>query len=163
MVKRTKTKDLNDRAIVLLDGIMRCAKRYGFPAIMDKLNELEVNNEETNIVFGYVLEIVQEKYDLQRKDILGTKRGIASEARKMCFVLIYSHTTLSMESIASIFDNRSKQAFFQAKKEIDNILEKPHTKYEKTFVAIHNELNAKIVDFKKTIVIESKKTNTEKT
>ena len=161
MRKRAGKSNLNDQVIEVFDRISRCARRYGFPAIIYKLKQLEADDEETNVVSNYIFEIVTEKYNVHRKDILGSKRGIASEARKICLILLDNHTTLSANSITTVFDNRSKTVLFQVKKEFENISDNPTTRYDKKFVAIHSELNEKIVDFKKTIVIENKKINTE--
>ena len=146
--RRNKTT-LNDEVIEVLDRISKCAKRYGFPAIINKLKQLDVDSEETNSVFDFVFTVVQERYGVSRKDLVGMKRGSVSEARKVCLILLDNHTSLSANSITTYFDNRSKTVLFQVKKEYEHIDKNPVTSEEKQFLLAFKELDIKVAEFKK--------------
>ena len=92
--------------------VQRVISKHGLQKVLGQLRKLKIdsNNEFERDVCDYILNTTANHYDIELNDILTSKkRGIISEARRMCFALMKEHLPFTDEEIGHYFGGRSRQ------------------------------------------------------
>lgn len=116
-------------------------------AVLDELNSEDSFIKKNKSLINFIIKETTlsfnvSKQDLQRKNI----RGVAVDARSMCFVLIKIHLDLKHKDIASLFGSNNHSLVSNALKthrNLDNSIN-----YEKSIINKFEIINDKVKDFK---------------
>lgn len=98
--------------IKLFREIQISIAKYGLSAVTEQLKGI---HKDENYIFrrdvcDYILIITSNRFLVKKEDILNSKkRGLISEARRMCFALIKEHLPLTDKEIGIYFGGRSRQ------------------------------------------------------
>jgi hypothetical protein len=93
-----------------LREVQRVISKHGLEKVLGQLRKLKNNNDFEKEMCDYILKVTSIHYGVSVEDILiSKKRGIVSEARRMCFALMKEHLPFTDEEIGDIFGGRSRQ------------------------------------------------------
>ena len=131
--------------------LQRVISKYGLQKVLTQLRRIQIDNGNVfeKDVSEFILTTTANHYTLDRQDILTSKkRGVISEARRMCFALMKEHLPFTDEEIGYYFGGRSRQ---YVNKELtslpinqDNLWKKRDVKFLNDFMALTtNVLNFK--------------------
>jgi Bacterial dnaA protein helix-turn-helix len=141
-----------DEIVDFFREVQKVIKKHGLETVLTKLREIHGNNSQHGFekdVCEYILAVTANHYKVPKEDIVRSKkRGIISEARRMCFALMKEHLPISDEEIGDIFDGRSRQF---VNKELSNLpinQDNFATKDEANFVKDFLELTVMVLYFK---------------
>lgn len=161
-------KDDTENIVAFFAEVQRVIKRYGYDHVIKKLRELhEVEDEGVQKqVSDYILLKTCNHYSLNRDDVLfSNKRGVISEARRMCYALMKEHLGVSDEHIGFLFGGRSRQYVNKELNELPLNRDKYATKEEAKFVEDFLFLTRQILSYKNEcqhIMRAQNKTNSQK-
>ena len=139
--------------------VHRVISKYGIDHVVNKLREIqyEHNDEKDRDICEYILVQTCNRFEVVREDVLhSSKRGIITEARRMCYALMKEHLPISDEQIGLYFNGKSRQFI---NKEIQNLplnQEKLSTKDEKKFVNDFLYLTVEVLRYKNSYKLNKK-------
>jgi chromosomal replication initiation ATPase DnaA len=93
--------------------VQRVINKYGLKKVLIQLKRIQVDCGEgfESDVLDYIITITANHYIVDKNDIVNSKkRGMVSEARRMCFALIKEHLQFTDEEIGMYFGGRSRQS-----------------------------------------------------
>jgi hypothetical protein len=117
--------------------VQRVISKYGIDHVMNKLREIhyEHTDAKDRDVCEYILAITSTHYRVVKDDVLKSKkRGVISEARRMCYALMKEHLPISDQEIANYFGGKSRQLVNREIKNLPLNQDKFATKDEAKFV-----------------------------
>jgi hypothetical protein len=142
-----------------LREVQRVITKHGLEKVLSQLRRLkvDVNGNFEKETFEYILNQTANHYQLEINDILTSKkRGLFSEARRMCFALMKEHLPFTDEEIGDFFGGRSRQ---YVNKELvglpinqDNLRQKRDVKFVNDFMM----LTTNVLNFKNTYNLNNK-------
>jgi hypothetical protein len=142
-----------------LREVQRVITKHGLEKVLGQLRRLkvDVNSNFEKETFEYILKETANHYQLEINDILTSKkRGVFSEARRMCFALMKEHLPFTDEEIGDFFGGRSRQ---YVNKELiglpinqDNLYVKRDVKFVNDFMM----LTTNVLHFKNTYNLNNK-------
>lgn len=112
-----KKKELKDLVVT----IQKLIEEYGSSEVVSKLYELHLNNAsvEKKELFHYTVTMCCNYFNCKKNDVLySKKRGVITNARRMCFALLKEFMPITDEEIANHFGGRSRQLI---SREIQNL------------------------------------------
>lgn len=139
--------DDKDQIVLFFGEIQRVIKKYGYDHVMKKLREL--HDEESDgfqkEISNFILYKTCNHYLVSRDDVLfSKKRGVISEARRMCYALMKEHLRLSDEKIGFFFGGRSRQYVNRELNELplnkDDYTTKEEAKFVEDFLVLTKEV-----------------------
>ena len=92
--------------------VQRVIAKHGIERVLGHLRRIHIHcgDEFEKDVSDFILSTTANHYLLDKEDILiSKKRGIISEARRMCFALMKEHLPFTDEEIGDYFGGRSRQ------------------------------------------------------
>jgi chromosomal replication initiation ATPase DnaA len=134
-----------------LREVQRVISKHGIQKVLGQLRRLKVdlNNEVEKKTCDYILSETAKYYQIDIIDILTSKkRGIISEARRMCFALMKEHLPFTDEEIGDYFGGRSRQFVNMELTKLPINQEKVTTKQESKFVEDFMILTTNVLRYK---------------
>lgn len=131
--------------------VQRVISKYGIDTVMEKLREMQDDNpsEQDNAVCEYILVLTSNHYVVPKEDVkYSKKRGVISEARRMCYALMKEHLPISDEQIGQYFGGKSRQFINKEIKELPVNQDKFSTKDEAKFVKDFLVLTVEVLRYK---------------
>jgi chromosomal replication initiation ATPase DnaA len=126
----------------------------GTDVVMAKLDEIERDSPESynQKIERFIVDEVCIRYNVSRESLNKNRvDGDCLLARNLCFVLIEKHVEeYSMDKVAKIFGKQASMVSI-AIKQFSNM--RPHIKHEREFLTAYNEINTKVKEFKKDLII----------
>jgi len=92
--------------------VQRVISKHGLNKVISQLRRIHLDNGDgfERDVCEYILVITSNHYNLPKELIIHSKkRGVISEARRMCYALMKEHLRFSDEEIGEYFGGRSRQ------------------------------------------------------
>lgn len=147
-----------------LREVQRVISKYGIEKVIEQLRKLKV--ESNNVVYkktcDYILTETAHHYQIDIIDILTSKkRGVISEARRMCFALMKEHLPLTDEEIGEYFGGRSRQYVNMELTKLPINQENLATKQEIKFVNDFLLLTTNVVKYKYSLIMNEKNKSNE--
>lgn len=92
--------------------VQRVISKHGLQKVLSQLRRIQndFDNGVEKEIYDFILTQTALHYNIQEIDILNSKkRGVISEARRMCFALMKEHLPFTDEEIGYYFGGRSRQ------------------------------------------------------
>jgi hypothetical protein len=92
--------------------VQRVIAKHGLERVLGHLRRIQIDCGDgfEKDVSDFILSTTANHYLLDKQDILiSKKRGVISEARRMCFALMKEHLPFTDEEIGDYFGGRSRQ------------------------------------------------------
>jgi hypothetical protein len=131
--------------------LQRVISKYGLQKVLTQLRRIQIDNGNVfeKDVSEFILTTTANHYTLDRQDILTSKkRGVISEARRMCFALMKEHLPFTDEEIGDFFNGRSRQYVNNELMKLPLNHDKLATKQENKFVNDFIVLTTKVLKYK---------------
>lgn len=146
-----------DEIVDFFREVQKVIKKHGLETVLTKLREIHGDNSHDGFekdVCEFILVKTANHYLIPKEDIIRSKkRGVVSEARRMCFALMKEHLPISDEEIGDIFDGRSRQFVNKELKDLPINQDKFATKDEANFVKDFLELTVIVLHFRNSYVM----------
>jgi chromosomal replication initiation ATPase DnaA len=144
---------MNNQVEILefLREVQRVISKHGIQKVLGQLRRLKVdlNNEVEKKTCDYILNETALYYQIDIIDILTSKkRGVISEARRMCFALMKEHLPFTDEEIGEYFGGRSRQYVNMELTKLPINQDKLTTKQEAKFVDDFMTLTTNVLKYK---------------
>jgi len=139
--------------------VQRVISKHGLQKVLGQLRKLKIdsNNDLEREVCEYILSTTANHYNIELADILNSKkRGVISEARRMCFALMKEHLPFTDEEIGEYFGGRSRQYVNKELVGLPINQEKVWLKKDITFVDDFMILTTNVLKFKNTFSMNNK-------
>ena len=136
---------MNNQVEILefLRELQRVISKHGLQKVLGQLRRLKVdsNNDIEKKTCDYILTETAHHYQIDIIDILTSKkRGLVSEARRMCFALMKEHLPVTDEEIGDYFGGRSRQYVNMELTKLpinqDNLATKQEIKFVNDFIML---------------------------
>jgi chromosomal replication initiation ATPase DnaA len=117
--------------------VQRVIAKHGLQKVLGQLRRIQIDcgNSFEKDVSDFILVTTANHYSLDKQDVLiSKKRGVISEARRMCFALMKEHLPFTDEEIGDYFGGRSRQYVNNELTKLPINHEKLATKQENKFV-----------------------------
>lgn len=131
--------------------LQRVISKYGLEKVLTQLRRIHIDNGSVfeKDVSEYILTTTANHYSLNKQDILTSKkRGVISEARRMCFALMKEHLPFTDEEIGDFFNGRSRQYVNNELTKLPLNHDKLSTKQENKFVNDFIILTTNVLKYK---------------
>jgi chromosomal replication initiation ATPase DnaA len=139
-----------DEIVDFFREVQRVITKHGLDKVLKQLRSIHSESDEgfEHDVSEYILVVTSNHYSLLKEDVLySRKRGIVSDARRMCFALMKEHLVVSDEQIGDKFD-RSRQYINKELSGLPLNQDSFATKDEANFVKDFIELTTKVLYYK---------------
>lgn len=139
--------------------VQRVINKYGLKKVLIQLKRIQVDCGEgfESDVLDYIITITANHYIVDKNDIVNSKkRGMVSEARKMCFALIKEHLQFTDEEIGMYFGGRSRQSVNNELTDMPLNNDVLTTKQESKFVQNFLFLTTQVLRYKNSYNINDK-------
>jgi chromosomal replication initiation ATPase DnaA len=148
-----------EEILEFLREVQRVILKHGIEKVIFQLKKLK--NDSNDIfkreICEYILNQTSLHYKVPMGDILiSRKRGVLSEARRMCFALMKEHLSYTDEEIGDLFGGRSRQYVNKELISLPLNQDVHTTKQEVQFVNDFMILTKSVVDFKNNYIINNK-------
>lgn len=140
-----------DEIVSFFKEVQRVISKYGLEKVLEQLRKIHLTNDDDyeKEVYNHILTITSNKYNLEKDVVLfSNKRGIVTEARRMCFALMKEHLAFSDEEIGTYFGGKTRQFINRELKSLPLNQDKFLTKYERKFYQDFVELTTDVLHFK---------------
>ena len=136
--------------ILFFREVHRIISKHGLSQVLNHLRMINTDFEVMEIdVLKYIVSLTAIHFEISKDELLNSnKRGIITEARRMCFALIKENLPFSDEQIGEYFGGRSRQ---YVNKELGSLpvnRDYYKNKQEKKFVTDFIELSKKVIEYK---------------
>lgn len=144
--------------------VQRVISRHGLQKVLGQLRRIQIDCGDgyEKDVCDYILTTTANHYSIDKHDILiSKKRGMISEARRMCFALMKEHLLFTDGEIGEYFGGRSRQ---YVNKELTGLpinQENLATKQEVKFVNDFIMLTTNVLKYKNSYSLNNKLNNNE--
>lgn len=139
--------------------LQRVIAKHGLQKVLNQLRRIQIDygNDFEKDVCEFILTTTASHYVLEKEDILTSKkRGLISEARRMCFALMKEHLPFTDEEIGDFFNGRSRQYVNNELTKLPINHEKLATKQENKFVNDFIVLTTTVLKYKNSYNLKNK-------
>jgi hypothetical protein len=134
--------------INFLKELHRVISKFGADKVLNQIRKLHLDSDDvyTKDVCNYILVVTSNKYKITLDDLMySNKRGSVSDARKMCFVLMKEHLSITDEEIGSYFGGKKRQYINNQLNSLPINKDKYKNKEEANFVKDFIELSTDVL------------------
>ena len=134
-----------------LREVQKAINKYGIDVVTNQLKKIKIYCGDTfeSDVVDFIIQKTANHYIVDKNDILNSKkRGVISEARRMCFALVKEHLSFTDEEIGRYFGGRTRQYINQELTSLPINQDKLATKQETKFVDNFLYLTSEVLKFK---------------
>lgn len=134
--------------INFLKELHRVISKFGADKVLNQIRKLHLDSDDvyTKDVCNYILVVTSNKYKITLDDLMySNKRGNVSDARKMCFVLMKEHLSITDEEIGSYFGGKKRQYINNQLNSLPINKDKYKNKEEANFVKDFIELSTDVL------------------
>lgn len=139
--------------------VQRVISKYGIDHVVNKLREIryEHADEHDRDICEYILVETCNLFRVDKDDVLhSNKRGIITEARRMCYALMKEHLPISDEQIGMYFKGKSRQFINRELQNLPLNQDNLSTKDEKKFVNDFLCLTVDVLKYKNSYKLNKK-------
>lgn len=132
--------------------VTRVISKYGLQHVMTELRKIQHEFSEglEKDMCEYIVSITAKFYTVNTNDLLfSNKRGLISEARRMCYALMKEHLAITDDRIGDYFGGKSRQLVNRELITLPLNQDSYATKDEAQFATDFLELTVCVSDYKK--------------
>ncbi len=136
--------------ILFFREVHRIISKHGLSQVLNHLRMINTDFEVMEIdVLKYIVSLTAIHFEISKDELLNSnKRGVITEARRMCFALIKENLPFSDEQIGEYFGGRSRQYVNKELLALPVNRDYFKNKQEKKFVNDFILLSKKVIEYK---------------
>lgn len=143
-----------DDLVVLFQQLHKVVSKFGLQKVLSRIKDINLDDKSSfeRDICEHIITICANHYLVDKSDIIQSKkRGVLSEARRMCFALMKNNLEITDSSIGDYVGGRSKQFVNNELKSINLEYGKFKNNYEHKFYNDYIKLNNELLIIKNSI------------